>query len=100
MNGAGKGETIDCAHGVEDQAVSALTRLMTLYLDKNASEKPRTAKGSGDSVRDRETDAIVAAKKLRANTLALLEHPEPGALKDGMRAIGTALSRKPGAPKP
>ncbi len=91
MNGAGKSETIDCVHGVEDQAVSALTQLMTLYLDKNASEKQRIAKGSGDSVRGRETDAIMVAKNFRANTLALLEHPEPGALKDGMRAIGTAL---------
>ncbi len=95
MNGAGKRETIDCVHGAKDRAVSALTQLMTLYLDKNSFEIQHLAEGSGYNVCSRETDEIMTvARNFPADTLGFLENPAPGALKNGMRAIGSALYEK------
>ena len=93
MNGAGKSESIERVYSVEDHAVFALTQLMTLYLDKNTFEKQRVAeaKSSDDFCSDED---IAAAQDLPANALQVLEHPVPGALKNGMREIGTALYRE------
>ncbi len=97
MNETGKSEHIECANGLEDQAVFALTQLMTLYLDKNSFEKERLANaqssegfcGRGDLI-----EVTPLAKGIPANILGILEHPEPSALRNGMRAIGTALYEK------
>ncbi len=95
MNGAGKSETIDFVHGPEDQAVVALTQLMELYLDKNSSEKQHITFHANDSFSGREIDEIVTVtQNMPAITRALLEHAPPGALKSGMRAIGSALYQK------
>ena len=66
---------------------------MTLYLDKNSFEKQRLASaklegfcGRGDII-----DIGPIAKNIPANARGILQHPVPGALKNGMRAIGTAL---------
>jgi hypothetical protein len=93
MNGIEKGQCMTGVEGLEDQAVFALTQLMTLYLDKTSFEKQRLANAkSGEGFCSR-GDIIVApmAKDIPANTIGILEHPVPGALRNGMRAIGTAL---------
>jgi hypothetical protein len=97
MNGTGKSERFAGVNGLEDQAVFALTQLMTLYLDKNSFEKQRlanTRSAEGFLSRGDAIEVPPAPKDIPANTLGLLEHPVPAALKSGMRAIGTALYEK------
>ncbi len=92
MKGAGKSDIIERVHGPEEQAVFALTQLMTLYLDKNSFEKQRIAMGSGAAFNGREIDEVLTVtQNMPAITRDLLARPAPGALKSGMRAIGAAL---------
>ena len=93
MNGTGKSEHLAGVEGFEDQAVFALTQLMTLYLDKNSFEKQglASAKLEGFCGRGDIIDIRPVAKNIPANTRGILQNPVPGALKNGMRAIGTAL---------
>ncbi len=90
MNGAGQNETIECVRGPEDRAVSALTQLMTLYLDKNSLEKQRLANAKSSESFFSRGDVIDVTPVAKD----ILEHPVPGALRSGMRAIGTALYEK------
>lgn len=97
MNGTGKSERMAGVNGLEDQAVFALTQLMTLYLDKNSFEKQRLANAKsaeGFLARGDAIEVTPVAQDIPANTLGILEHPVPGALRSGMRAIGTALYEK------
>jgi len=94
MNGIEKGQCMAGVEGFEDKAVFALTQLMTLYLDKNSFERQRLANaksGEGFCRRGDIIEIAPVAKDIPANTIGILEHPVPGALRDGMRAIGTAL---------
>ena len=94
MNGTGKSERLAGVEGLEEQAVFALTQLMTLYLDKNSFEKQRLANaksGEGFCGRGDIIEIAPVAKDIPANTLGILQNPVPGALRNGMRAIGTAL---------
>ena len=94
MNGTGKSEHLAGVEGLEEQAVFALTQLMTLYLDKNSFEKQRLANaksGEGFCGRGDIIEIAPVAKDIPANTLGILQNPVPGALRNGMRAIGTAL---------
>ena len=79
MNGTGKTEHLAGVEGFEDQAVFALTQLMTLYLDKNSFEKQRLASaklegfcGRGDII-----DIGPVAKNVPANACGILQHPVP-----------------------
>jgi hypothetical protein len=84
MNGIEKGQCMTGVEGLEDQAVFALTQLMTLYLDKNSFEKQRLANaksGEGFCGRGDIIEIAPVAKDI----------PVKGALRNGMRAIGTAL---------
>jgi hypothetical protein len=84
MNGIEKGQCMTGVGGLEDQAVFALTQLMTLYLDKNSFEKQRLANaksGEGFCGRGDIIEIAPVAKDI----------PVKGALRNGMRAIGTAL---------
>jgi hypothetical protein len=94
MNGAGKNVSLERVHNLEEQAVFALTQLMTLYLDKRSFEKQRMGEAgpSTEVFRNgREIRVMAAANDIPSTTLGVLEHPVPGALRNGMRAIGTAL---------
>jgi len=94
MNGTGKSEHLAGVEGLEEQAVFALTQLMTLYLDKGSFEKQRMGEaGPSTEVfhKGREIRVMAAANDIPPTTLGVLEHPVPGALRNGMRAIGTAL---------
>ncbi len=94
MNGTGKSEHLAGVEGFEDQAVFALTQLMTLYLDKKSFEKQRMANakfGEGFCSCGDIIEIAPVAKDIPANACGILQHPVPGALKNGMRAIGTAL---------
>jgi len=94
MNGAGKNVSLEHVHNLEEQAVFALTQLMTFYLDKGSFEKQRMGEaGPSTEVfrRGREIRVMAAANDIPPTTLGVLEHPVPGALRNGMRAIGTAL---------
>jgi hypothetical protein len=94
MNGAGKNVSLERVHNLEEQAVFALTQLMTLYLDKGSFEKQRMGEaGPSTEVfhKGREIRVMAAANDIPPTTLGVLEHPVPGALRNGMRAIGTAL---------
>ena len=95
MNGTGKSEHLAGVEGLEDQAVFALTQLMTLYLDKKSFAKQRMASakfGEGFCGRGDMIEIAPVAKDIPANARGILQHhPVPGALKNGMRAIGTAL---------
>ena len=94
MNGAGKNVSLERVHNLEEQAVFALTQLMTLYLDKRSFEKQRMGEaGPSTEVfrKGREIRVMAAADDIPPTTLGVLEHPVPGALRNGMRAIGTAL---------
>ncbi len=85
MTCAGKSETIECVRGPEERAVSALTQLMKLYLDKNSLEKQRIAISSRGRFNGRNIDEVVmTARDIPANTLGV-------ALKNGMRAVGSTL---------
>ena len=67
---------------------------MTLYLDKKSFEKQRMANakfGEGFCGRGNIIEIAPVAKDIPANACGILRHPVPGALKNGMRAIGTAL---------
>ena len=94
MNGTGKSEHLAGVEGFEDQAVFALTQLMTLYLDKKSFEKQRLANtklGEGFCGRGNIIEIAPVTKDIPADARGILQHPVPGALKNGMRAIGTAL---------
>ena len=94
MNGAGKNVSFERVHNLEEQAVFALTQLVTLYLDKSSFETQRMGEGglSTEVFHDsREIRVMAATNNIPAITVSVLEHPVPGALRSGMRAIGTAL---------
>ena len=71
MNGTGKGEHLAGVEGFEDQAVLALTQLMTLYLDKNSLKNNAMANaklGEGFCGRGDIIDIAPLGKDIPANT--------------------------------
>ena len=78
-------------HGPEERAVFALTQLMTLYLDKDSFEKKNLKAGRPSDALYGAHDSVTPMKNIQMNPLGVLENPAPAALRNGMRAVGSAL---------